>query len=205
MFKNTNIYNHNPLKDKPKKSNKDLILMIIILSFALYELLTITLTQNAIVFASEEQVNNLLHEPVIEDYSTDIKRLTFDFTAPKPIRWQIPKNVLVGNYNEYQKHWMNYAWNKWHNKNFLYMLKAENGLLNHDRRCLDPKEDSWGFCQINRKYHVKIVNDTRFFSDPAWQLSQCYQMFEGDTKFYGWERYKNNPKFARLIRSHFNF
>ena len=52
-MKKTNIYNHNPLREK-KRSIKDFILMLIIISFALYEVLTIALTQNAIVFASSD-------------------------------------------------------------------------------------------------------------------------------------------------------
>ena len=110
---------------------------------------------------------------------------------------------LVGDYNQYQRKWMNEAWNMSHNKEFMYMLKAENGTFNHDR-IHDPSNNvvgvDWGFCGTNDHYHADIVNNPLFFSDPMWQLEQCYEMYLGGTTFHGLKRV-NDPE----IQSHFIF
>lgn len=117
---------------------------------------------------------------------------------------------IVGGSNEYQRHWMQVAWEiSGHDKQFLYMLKAENGLLNHDRQSEVVKngirEPSFGFCQIHRGYHPNIVNDPRFFSDPGWQMQKCYELWTGGTAFYGHHRFKNNYAFQQKIKSAFKF
>ena len=119
---------------------------------------------------------------------------TFNLTPPENAKeWVI--NVLKGDYNEYQYKWTNYAWYTYRDKEFMYMLASENGLFNHDRQSLVPGEPSYGFCQIHQGYHPEIVNDPRFWNDPAWQLEKCYNMFKGGVKFYGYERLKTDSKF----------
>lgn len=76
---------------------------------------------------------------------------------------------------------------------FLSTLEAENGLWTSDRKSEVPGEDSYGFCQINAYYHPEIVNDERFFSDPYWQLDQCWSMYQGGVAFYGYYN-RNNVK-----------
>jgi len=75
---------------------------------------------------------------------------------------------LVGKYNEYQRKWMNEAWNISHDKEFMYMLKAENGKLNHDRQSdvvnNGVREPSFGFCQLHFPSHPKIAKDPLFFN-----------------------------------------
>lgn len=113
---------------------------------------------------------------------------------------------LVGDYNAYQRKWMNEAWEMSHDKEFMYMLKAENGLLNHDRQGHASKIGTdWGFCQVNDHYHSEIVNDPRFLSDPHWQLEQCYGLYRSGTKFYALERLRNDANFRSQIQSHFIF
>ena len=141
--------------------------------------------------------------------------LTFNFSAPETVaEWNIPSHVLKGSYNEYQYKWTDYAWNKYHDKEFMYMLASENGLFNHDRQSLvydssGRREPSYGFCQIHRGYHPNIVNDPRFFSDPAWQMDKCYEKFTGGTVFYGYTRFKKSERegteFARARKALFNF
>ena len=142
------------------------------------------------------------------------EKLSFNVPVPKEYNWNIFRNVLVGNYNDYQYHWTNYAWNTFRDKEFMYMLASENGLYNHDRKSLVKGEDSWGFCQIHRYYHPKIVNDPRFFTDPAWQLGECYRLFKGGTTFYGYNRFErglkanasfNDRKFTQERMALFNF
>lgn len=87
----------------------------------------------------------------------------------------------------------------------MYMLASENGLFNHDRRSLVPGEDSWGFCQIHRYWHPKIVNDPRFLSDPAWQMDRCHELFSGGTVFYGYVKFQKDKKFREARKALFDF
>lgn len=129
---------------------------------------------------------------------------------------------LVGDYNAYQRKWMNEAWEMTHDKEFMYMMKAENGKLNHDRQSevvkyvtrydendepyqVAIREPSFGFCQMHRKHHPEIVNDPRFFSDPLWQLEQCYRLYKGGTKFYAVDRMRNDANFKSQVESSFIF
>jgi len=67
---------------------------------------------------------------------------------------------------------------------FLATLNQENGLWTPDRQATNG-EPSYGFCQIHSYYHPEIVSDPKFFTDPYWQLDQCYKLYIGGTKFYG--------------------
>jgi len=72
---------------------------------------------------------------------------------------------------------------------FLAMIDAENGLWTPDRQSEvyhnGYREQSYGFCQINKKYHPEIVNDPRFWGDPKWQLEKCYELYINGTSFSG--------------------
>ena len=114
---------------------------------------------------------------------------------------------LVGEYNAYQRIWMHEAWEMTHDKEFMYMLKAENGLLNSDRRH-NPANNAagvdWGFCGINDHWHPEIVSDPRFF-EPMWQLEKCWELYQGGTKFHSVARLKRDAAFRSKIMSHFIF
>ena len=73
---------------------------------------------------------------------------------------------------------------------FLALLDAENGLWTPDRKhgINSNGSSDWGFCGTNDKWNSKIVNDERFFTDPRWQLEQCYRLYKGGTIFYGKSR-----------------
>jgi hypothetical protein len=183
------------------------------------ELILCLLTAILIVASCQIPQRNLENSPSApfvlnakaEDYTSDII-MRFGDTLRDAIYssgahntpWRI-KNVLRGNYNAYQHHWMNYAWNRWHDEEFMVMMKAENGMLNHDRQSLvrdkNGREPSFGFCQIHKGYHPEIVNDPRFFTDPAWQLEQCKRLWDGGTKFYGYINKVQREK----ARKHFDF
>ena len=70
---------------------------------------------------------------------------------------------------------------------FLALIDAENGLWTPDRLHGVNSDGSrdYGFCGINKYWHPEIVNDSRFQSDPKWQLEQCLRLYKGGTKFYG--------------------
>jgi len=65
---------------------------------------------------------------------------------------------------------------------FLGLLNAENGLWSPTRVHNDGHGQ--GFCGIDDRWHSDIINDKRF-SDPKWQIEQCYKLWKGGTKFYG--------------------
>lgn len=64
--------------------------------------------------------------------------------------------------------------------NFLALLDAENGLFSPDR--IGATGDK-GFCQISPKWHPEITSDPRF-TDPKWQLEQCFRLYKNGTTFY---------------------
>jgi hypothetical protein len=36
-----------------------------------------------------------------------------------------------------------------------------------------PRENSYGFCQINKDYYPDIINDPKFGTDRKWEIEQC--------------------------------
>jgi hypothetical protein len=106
------------------------------------------------------------------------------------------------NVDEDQQQYVRYASQISNNDlDFLATLEAESGLWTPDRRSnvVDASgnlEPSYGFCQIHAGYHPEVVNDPRFFSDPFWQLDQCWKLYSGGTRFYGADhRHKHKHKF----------
>jgi len=126
-------------------------------------------------------------------------------------KWIIkrPQIAFLKHYSDEQKKYLSYAYEKYQDKNFIYMLKAENGTIDPLRQseCYEngKREDSWGFCQIHRGYHPQIVNDSRFFTGWKWQMDECYRLWTSGTVFYGWERFKKDWQYQKKIKSHFKF
>lgn len=78
-----------------------------------------------------------------------------------------------------------WAYDKWRDEKFIYLLEAESGMRNiaHDNSKNVVGTDH-GYCGINDYWHPEIVNDKRF-SDDYWQLEQCYKLYSTGTVFYG--------------------
>lgn len=75
------------------------------------------------------------------------------------------------------------------NLDFIRKIVAENGTLSYSHQSGEitkygTREDSWGYCQMHRPSHPEIVNDSRFFTDPAWQMEQCYTKWASGTPMY---------------------
>jgi hypothetical protein len=85
-------------------------------------------------------------------------------------------------------YWLQYAYNISDcDKDFIAMLLAENGSLDHTKQSYVVKdgvrEDSYGFCQIHRQWHADIVDDPRF-QNQDWQLQKCLELYRNGTVFY---------------------
>jgi len=108
--------------------------------------------------------------------------------------------------SEEQQKIIDYAWKISHDREFIYLLKAENGEISVDRK--SPVNSNgyrdYGLCQINKGYHPGIVNDERF-SDYKWQLDQCYRLYKGGTTFYGLIKYRRNTAFRKKIEDSFTW
>ncbi len=95
------------------------------------------------------------------------------------------------NGTEAQNEVIRYAWQLSHDLNFIYTLNGENGTWNY-QRIHNPRGNTvgtdMGLCGINSWFHPEIVTDPRFFSDEHWQLEQCYKMWKGSVKFYGYNQ-----------------
>lgn len=76
---------------------------------------------------------------------------------------------------------------------FLSTLESENGLWTVDRVGVTG---DIGFCQIAPQWHPHIVNDPNFY-DPYWQLDKCWELYQGGTRFYGYDnRWKATDRFV---------
>lgn len=90
-----------------------------------------------------------------------------------------------------QQEYIDYAWNTYHDKNLIYLMKAENGLITPDRKhdlsywCKKRKTwgNDWGFGGISDCHHREITSDPRFFTDWKWQIDQVYKLYKGGTTF----------------------
>ena len=94
-------------------------------------------------------------------------------------------------------------------RDFILTLKAENGridplLQSYYYNKAGHREPSYGFCQIHSRFHPDIVGDERFFTDPHWQLDQCWRLYSDyerrgivGKRFYG---YNNRWKVERYFK-----
>lgn len=84
-----------------------------------------------------------------------------------------------------------YAWQLSHDMDFIYTLNGENGKFDY-QRVHDPRANTvgtdMGYCGINSYFHPEVVTDPRFFTDQTWQMQQCYKMWKGGVKFYGYSK-----------------
>lgn len=193
------------------KSITDKILLIIVALTGLFVLSQCDLSTTNQDFKLREYPK---HRMFLIEEANASNRLNFNLEPPEQNNWKLPSNPrmeLIGNYNEYQRYWMQRAWEiSGYDKEFMYMLASENGLFNADRQSeyINKKgirEPSWGFCQIHAGYHPHIVNDPRFLSDPEWQLHQCKKLWDGGTVFYGYVRQTKDVSYRKRIESQFNF
>ena len=99
------------------------------------------------------------------------------------------KPVKIGGSPEQQKI-IDYAWNTYKDKTFIYLLEAENGLWTPDR-IHNPANNTTGtdhgLCGMNDTWFSDIIweDGDRFFWDYKWQVRECYRLYTGGTKFYG--------------------
>jgi hypothetical protein len=115
--------------------------------------------------------------------------------------------------SEKQQMYIDYAWEISGDSTFIYLLKAENGEISHDRKHPGgyiPKGQKkryydWGFCGMSGFNKSKIVNDKRFLSDWKWQMEQCHKEYKAGTTFYGIKKFDRNPKFRATIINSFNW
>lgn len=77
-----------------------------------------------------------------------------------------------------------YAWKKWADPTFLYLLEAESGVRMEAKHINSDGSLDEGLCQVNHKYHPEVVSNPNF-KDPIWQINQCYRMYSGGVTFYG--------------------
>lgn len=107
-----------------------------------------------------------------------------------------------------QQEAIDYAWQISKDPNFLYLLKAENGKVSIDRKSDVVGSNGYrdyGYCQINKGFHSKIVKDSRFFTDMKWQLDNCYRLYKGGTTFYGLIKFKSNKTFQSKVKAAFDW
>jgi hypothetical protein len=107
-----------------------------------------------------------------------------------------------------QQEAIDYAWQISKDPNFIYLLKAENGKISIDRKSDIVGSNGYrdyGYCQINKGFHPKIVKDSRFFTDMRWQLDQCYRLYKGGTTFYGLTKFKSNKAFQSKVKEAFDW
>ncbi len=91
-----------------------------------------------------------------------------------------------------QQTYIDYAWNTYHDKSLVYLMKAENGLITPDRKhlltywCAKRKTwgNDWGFGGTSDCYHHEVTSDPRFFTDWKWQIDQVYKLYKGGTTFH---------------------
>ena len=94
---------------------------------------------------------------------------------------------------------VNYAWKVSNGDlDFLMTLKAENGWFDMYKQsnCYQngKREDSYWLCMIHRRWHSDIVDQKIFWESWEYQVEQCWKLYKGWTKFYGYnvrEKYRN--------------
>lgn len=102
-----------------------------------------------------------------------------DRTTKKITHKGFAKDSIVQQY-------VQYAYQIW-GMDLVTLIDCENWLREPYRKA-EWKEDSWGFCMINRRWHKDIVDNQLFRNDWKWQIDQCYKLMIGWTKFYGRQR-----------------
>jgi hypothetical protein len=83
---------------------------------------------------------------------------------------------------------------------FLMTLKAENWWFDMYKQSnvIDKnwvREDSWGLCQLHRRWHKDIVDAREFWESYEYQVEQCWNKYSWWTKFYGYNvrlKFKND-------------
>lgn len=156
-------------------------------------------------FKVDKDMNSLktkMEKPCEVGFVPAAKALSFENsetlkTIEKP---QEPHPVHHG--SPEQQQYIDYAWNTYHDKNFIYLLKAENGLITPDRMhpqgyyCKGRLAHDWGFGGVSDCHHSDITSNPLFFSDPYWQIDQVYRLYKGGTKFAS---RKNWPEMAQYF------
>jgi len=120
-----------------------------------------------------------------EDYSSEIGLRFGDKLREAQLEsqpWVITHTPQLINHSKEQQAIVDYAWEVSHSKDFLLTLKAENGTFDPKRQSdyinkWGKREDSWGVCQLHRKWNAHIVDDPRFFSGVPWQIRKCWEKF----------------------------
>lgn len=101
----------------------------------------------------------------------------------------IGRTVTKNEYDERdeRQEYIRYAYELWW-MDLVLLMECENSTRNMHRQSEVVKngrrEPSYWFCMIDRDFHPKIVDDSRFRNDRKRQIEQCHKLRKGGTKFY---------------------
>lgn len=74
---------------------------------------------------------------------------------------------------------INYAYSKWHDLDFVETLNMENWnrdeTLQSRQHQNGVREQSFGICQINKKFHKKFISSEEF-NNPFYQIDYCREL-----------------------------
>lgn len=96
---------------------------------------------------------------------------------------------------DYRQEYISYAFEiGWFS--LVTLIECENAERNQERKA-EWKEESYWFCQINKRWHKEIINNSLFWTDWKRQINKCYELMKWWTKFYwrwrtiNWKRCDN--------------
>ena len=95
-----------------------------------------------------------------------------------------------------------YAYDKYHDLEFIKMMECENGTYN-----LKSYWDNWHArwaCQLNDRWHEDDIYKTDYLNDYKVAVDICYEHWKEKTTFYWYYTRKINWKYCRdLVASRF--
>lgn len=101
-----------------------------------------------------------------------------------------------------------YAYDIW-GFDLVRLIECENGQWNSFQQSLVItnwiREPSYWLCQIHKKYHPEVINDSKFWEDWKVQIDYCKKGQDEWRPFYGPERIIKGQKCYVYVEDRFTF
>jgi len=149
-------------------------------------------------------------EPTIETSQKPVESPTSHPITVQGVNVATEGNPVKIGASQAQNDLIAYAWEKYQDKMFIYLIEAESGVVNkRSQRKGSNGHYDYGYMQINDGYHKAIVGAKEFkINDDSveqgkYQIDIGYKLYKGGTKFYGLDKLRNNKEFYNAVAKNF--
>lgn len=171
--------------------------LILILNFSIFTWFTSSM--HILKIASQNSDDNLLRVKKLDEIVNNITNIENTIEPETITEHKIIKKERP--FEDPRQEYISFAYEIWW-FDLVTLIECENAERDPERKAA-WKEESYGFCQINKRWHKEILNNSLFWEDRKRQINKCNELMKWWTKFYWRWRLINWKRCDKYVQQRF--